>query len=75
MAGKVADKEMLGIFEHSLILSNYENSHKKQPTEDEEEKEKEEIDKDERTKRINKRIDNIEIVVKDEVYNSEASVF
>ena len=26
---KVADKDLLGVFEHSFILSNYENSHKK----------------------------------------------
>lgn len=73
---KVANKDLLGIFENSLILSNYENSHKKQP-DAEEESEKEEVDKDERTKRVNKKIDNLQITVKaeEEVYNSKSSIF
>jgi leucyl aminopeptidase len=73
---KVANKDLLGIFENSLILSNYENSHKKQ-LDAEEESEKEEVDKDERTKRVNKKIDNLQITVKaeEEVYNSKSSIF
>jgi len=72
----VANKDLLGVFENSLILSNYENSHKKQP-DAEEESDKVEVDKDERTKRVNKHIENVQITVKaeEEVYNSKSSVF
>lgn len=55
VTSKVAESNMLGIFENSFYLSNYENSHKSSPPSEEAadgEKKPEEEDKDERTKRV-----------------------
>lgn len=62
-----ADEDLLGVFENSFVLANFENSHKrpKQPNGDAEEK-KDEVDKDARTERINKAIDSYEILTEDE---------
>ena len=58
---KVADKELLGVFQNSLHLANYENSHKRLTVPDQEKKEEDEEDVDPRTKRINKKVENITI--------------
>jgi leucyl aminopeptidase len=65
---------MLGIFENSLALTNYENSHKKQP-EKEDNKEPEE-DEDDRKARVSKRIESIRVhTEKQEVHDSKANNF
>jgi leucyl aminopeptidase len=80
VSSKVVDKDLLGIFENSLHLCNYENSHKKpyeEPEKDEsKEADEEEEEKDPRTTRVNKKIDNINIVTEDkEAYESEHNKF
>ena len=59
------DAELLGIFENSLALCNYENSHKRPYQEKEKDADKKEapVDEDDRAKRINKRIENISVTV------------
>ena len=54
---------MVGIFENSFHLANYENSHKKIPKEEgpEGEGKEEDDDKDDRMKRVNKKIDSYSI--------------
>ena len=52
---------MVGIFENSFHLSNYENSHKKVDYEESEKEDQEEDDHDVRKKRINKKIDSYSI--------------
>jgi len=66
------DAELLGIFENSLMLSNYENSHKRPYQEKDEEEKETPVDQDNRSKRINKRVDNISIKVENQ---EEADVF
>jgi len=50
---------MVGIFENSFHLANYENSHKRIELEEEnkDDKDTDEDDKDIRKKRVNKKID------------------
>merc|ERR1712086_1173778 len=63
---KISDSNMLGIFANSLELSNYEYTLKRQTRdEDEEEDEEKDEDQDDRTKRINKKVDQINIQCED----------
>lgn len=66
VSSKVADKDLLGIFENSFYLSNYENNLKRpyQPDEEDDKKEKDE-DEDPRSKRITKRVENYSITTED----------
>ena len=78
ISSQVADTELLGVFENSITLCNYENSYKRLPTKDDEDKKKndDEEEKDPRTERINKHIENIKITTEDtKVYESELNKF
>ena len=67
---------MVGIFENSFHLSNYENSHKKTDIEEDTKEEKVEDDKDNRKKRVNKKIDSYSISCeKDEALKTEDTEF
>ena len=77
----MADAEHLGVFENSIALCNYENSHKKQPSKDDEKSEdkkdeEEEEEKDPRTERINKHIESIKLTTEDaKLYSSDSNKF
>ena len=64
VSNKVANKELLGVFQNSLHLSNYENNHKREKVA-EKEKEKDpdaeefEEEKDPRIDRVKQKIENI----------------
>ena len=79
VSDKVADDKMLGIFENSLALSNYEFVFKRPHQEEAKDGEDKEpkIDEDDRSKRVTKHIENITLTVEnhDEIYNSDSSVF
>jgi len=57
IASEGTDKDLLGVFSNSFVLSNYEWSKKTAP----EVEEKKEEDVDERTKRHSKKIDSFEL--------------
>lgn len=59
VTAKVAESKSIGVFENAFYLTNYENSHKRQPKDDP--KKKVDEDADERTKRVNKKIDKYSI--------------
>ena len=61
-------EDLLGVFENSFHLCNYENSHKRQTQEEEKNNKEEEKDEDEdlRTKRINAKISNYAIHVEED---------
>lgn len=64
LSEKVAASDMVGIFENSFYLSNFENSHKRPKSEEEKNagKKGDEDDKDDRKDRINKKIDSYAIL-------------
>jgi len=69
VSSELNDSELLGVFENSLRLSNYENTFKKEAEEDEPvEKKDEEADSDEedhRIKKVKKAIQSITLVTED----------